>query len=373
MKQKQVSIENICNCLVVILLLVLAVNLYVVFTINKQLEPKPVIVPEIPKLELYLLKDSSCTQCFNGNQIFDLLKQQLTGFNFTKQEKLELNDAKELLSKYNITKVPALLIKGDIDKLDIPGLNKVEDAMVVQEFPPPYLDIQTKQVRGLVNAKLVYDKNCNECTDANLILDLLQNQAGVIFKTKQEYEFNTKEAKELINKYNIKSLPVLIFDNEVLVYEPIKAEIDSLGTKESDGSVIIRKIPPPYLDLDAKKVKGIVTVTLLVDDSCNECYDVAQVSKLVSADMKIKEKTIKVSSIDGKKLLKDYNITKVPTFIFSSDASVYDKMQAWDKLGTVQKDGSYLFTNLDLLKGALPKVTYKDLTTNKVVTLEGGE
>lgn len=372
MKQKQFSVENLCTCFVVILLAILAINFYLVFSLNKQLEPKPIVVPEIPKLELYLLQDSSCTQCFNADQIVSALKQQLIGFNFTKEEKLALANSKELIAKYKITKAPALIIKGAIDKLDLPGLTKVEDALVVQELPPPYLDIATNNVRGLVNVKLVYDKNCNECTDASLILNQLQQSVGVVFSSKQEYEFNTKEAKELVNKYNIKSLPVLIFDSEALTYEPIQTVAKSLGSQEDDGSIVIRKMPPPYFDLATKKVKGLVTATLLVDDSCNECYDVSTVVKLISSSMgmKVSEKIVKTSSAEGKKLLSDYNITQVPTFIFSSDAIVYDQMQAWNQVGTILKDGSYLFTNMQLLQGAVEKVTYKDLATDKVVSLE---
>lgn len=375
MKQKQFSVENLCTCLVVILLVVLAVNFYLVLALNKQLEPKPIVVPETPKLELYLLQDSSCTQCFNADQIVIALKQQLTGFNFTKEEKLEISSAKDLITKYKITKAPALLIKGAIDKLDLPGLTKIEDAIVVQELPPPYLDLSTNNVKGLVNVKLVYDKNCNECTDARLILTQLQQSVGVVFSSKQEYEFNTKEAKELVNNYNIKSLPVLIFDSEALTYEPIQTVAKSLGSQEDDGSIVIRKMPPPYFDLATKKVKGLVTATLLVDDSCNECYDVSKVVKLLSSSMGMKasERTVKTSSTEGKKLLSDYNITQVPTFIFSNDAVVYDQMQAWNQVGMILKDGSYLFTNMQLLQGAVEKVTYKDLTTNKVVTLESQE
>ena len=121
MKQKQFSVENLCTCLVVILLVVLAVNFYLVFALNKQLEPKPIVVPETPKLELYLLQDSSCTQCFNADQIVSALKQQLTGFNFTKEEKLEISSAKDLITKEKITKAPALLRKGAIGKLGLPG------------------------------------------------------------------------------------------------------------------------------------------------------------------------------------------------------------------------------------------------------------
>ena len=62
------------------------------------------------------------------------------------------------------------------------------------------------------------------------------------------------------------------------------------------------------------------------------------------------ERTVDVSSAEGRSLMRTYSITAVPTVILSKDAVAYDAlMRAWASVGTVEKDGSLVFRDLSVM------------------------
>ncbi|KKQ78467.1 MAG: hypothetical protein UT01_C0069G0005 [Candidatus Daviesbacteria bacterium GW2011_GWA1_38_7] len=68
------------------------------------------------------------------------------------------------------------------------------------------------------------------------------------------------------------------------------------------------------------------------------------------------------NSFKGQKLINQYKITKVPTFILSSDIDFYDNVKSsWTNLGTVEQDKTYVARNLFL--------PYRDLEKNQILGL----
>ncbi len=122
------------------------------------------------------------------------------------------------------------------------------------------------------------------------------------------------------------------------------------------------------MDITEKKVKGLVTLTLLDDKSCTECYNVS-LHKLVldRFNMYIEdERMVDITDSEGKYLINKYSITQVPTIILSGEVSEYTALtNIWDQVGTVEEDGSYVFRKLEVMG------TYKDLTADKVVVIQG--
>ena len=122
------------------------------------------------------------------------------------------------------------------------------------------------------------------------------------------------------------------------------------------------------MDITEKKVKGLVTLTLLDDKSCIECYNVS-LHKLVldRFNMYIEdERMVDITDSEGKYLINKYSITQVPTIILSGEVSEYTALtNIWDQVGTVEEDGSYVFRKLEVMG------TYKDLTADKVVVIQG--
>ncbi|MBS3108479.1 hypothetical protein J4409_01275 [Candidatus Woesearchaeota archaeon] len=57
------------------------------------------------------------------------------------------------------------------------------------------------------------------------------------------------EAQDLIQKYSIKLLPTLILSEDIFEYQQASKILEKLGTKESDGSYVLRSLAPPYYKL----------------------------------------------------------------------------------------------------------------------------
>ena len=70
---------------------------------------------------------------------------------------------------------------------------------------------------------------------------------------------------------------------------------------------------------------------------------------------------VDLSSDKGKELVQKYSIEKVPTVILSDEVRVYPSSTGLGQFFSLEKDGSYVFRQLDVV-GA-----YKDLATNSIV------
>ena len=100
---------------------------------------------------------------------------------------------------------------------------------------------------------------------------------------------------------------------------------------------------------------------------CDDCYDISlHDTALTNLGLSPKSAaTFDVSSDQGKSLVQEYNITKVPTILMSGDLSEYQGLQqVWSLVGEVSDDGTYIFTGLEEMG------TYKDLESGKVVEIE---
>ena len=180
-------------------------------------------------------------------------------------------------------------------------------------------------------------------------------------------EKDSKEGQGLIKKYTLERLPTLILSKDLDVYgiEIIKA-MNQVGSVEEDGSYITRDIALPYLDLNANKVIGLVSMTVLVDDSCSECYDPDEFHKPILQRMGVvfkDEERVDISSSKGKALVEKYNIQKVPTVILEGDVEEYPALvNAWIEVGTVESDGTYIFRKVEVAQRV-----YNDLTKGKII------
>ena len=66
-----------------------------------------------------------------------------------------------------------------------------------------------------------------------------------------------------------------------------------------------------YVNLKENKIVGLVGLTILTDDSCDECYDPAVIHKPILTRMGVtfdNENTVDVSSLEGQMLINKYDI-----------------------------------------------------------------
>ncbi len=359
-KKKSFNFDTI---LVIILILVFAAGIY--FTFSDRAEE----APKAPEVTVTLL-GTDCEDCFDINIATGFLQEQL-GINVTNIKKLTIEESKELTEKYEIEKLPAILIEGYAKNETIMGFEQKEDAFVFKDSPPPYYDLNNEKVKGKITA-IQLEADCTRCFNISQPLDQLQSM-GIVFEKRKTVQQDSSEGKALIEKYNITKVPALILDKEAEAYQLLTQQWSEVGTMEKDGSFVLRNIPPPYIETETGNVIGLVEITYLTDKTCKECYDPKVFKELFSKGFGMvfkAEKEIDVSSGPGRVLVKNYGIELVPTAILSREASEYQILsQLWAEVGTVQKDEKLVFTALQSLGTAMQKdIVYKNLTSGEVMT-----
>ncbi len=373
---KKQKITDINTYLIVALVIVVAIGLY--FTLSVPIKEKAPAVVIPPKQVTLTVLGSDCDDCFNISIATDFLKQQ-ENLNVTEIKEVSLKEAKEMTEKYNITRMPALLITGEIENLTIPNFNAKEDALVFDQTPPPFYDVGAKRIKGKVTLIRLEDATCKECFDLDLVVDQMK-QLGIKLVSEQTVDAKSTEGKELIETYKITIVPTLIFNKEALEYDVIRQVWSQVGT-EDDGKLVLRVISPPYVNVSTGKTEGLVEITYLVDETCTDCFNTSVYKQLLTESFSMafkKEEKTEVSSTKGQFLLKKYNITALPTVVISKEANSYPGFAtAWLQVGTKEKDGNFVFRKVAILESYVKqtgaKFVYKDLAatnTTEQVSIE---
>lgn len=366
--QNKISLENIFIGLVILLGIILIINIFLTFDLNKNLKKSTEIAKEASrpaKIELAVVSNSKCSDCFDISPVINYVKTAKV--NITKETFYDMDSSqgKQLISKYRIEKVPSLIITGEIDKVQVNGVVKNNDALMFAAPEPPYTNAATGKVEGRVIVYSLSDPQCTKCNDINSFIRQIK-AAGVKISEQKNITLNSDEGKDLIKKYNIGFAPAIILSKDAAAYEIIQKAWPQIGSKEADGSYVLRVANPPFVNLTTGELRGIVDINYLTDKSCTDCYDVKQHREILTNPQSFamhlgKEEIIDFSDAKGKELIAAYNVTKVPTVILSKEAGVYPSSQFLKQFFSVEKDGSYVFRKLESLG------TYKDLTKNQVV------
>lgn len=205
-------------------------------------------------------------------------------------------------------------------------------------------------------------QSCADCFDVAQVESAI-SQLNV--KTSEKtLDYASAEAQQLISKYKITKIPTILITGEVG-----KAAIgfwSQVGTNESDGTFVMR-FGAPYVDPSSGTEFGKAELVNIADKSCGACYNVSMQENILKSNYGFVFsgiKTYDINSTEGTRLIKMYNITKVPTILISPDAKYYEGLQGiWKQVGTIENDGWYVFRNMQALNGAV----YRDLSLNKTV------
>lgn len=365
---KKKSYDIIFISIAVVLGIILIANIFFTFSVNKSLKKNIDAAKEAArpgKIELVLIKNSKCTDCFDISSIVKNVKSSKS--NVTGEKTLEFDsiEGKELISKYQIKKIPTLLVTGELNKVSIQGLESKGDALVLTQISPPYTDAATGKISGRVSITLLKDKSCEKCNDLRLLVSQIRS-SGIRIAEEKNVTIDSVNGQQLASKYKIDFVPSLILSQEAADYTIMQRAWPQIGTKEKDGFYILRSVYPPYINLTTGKVNGLIDVIYLNDSSCTECYDVSVHKQILTSPQSFamtfnKEETLDISTAKGKDLIAKYNITKVPTAILSDETNVYPAAKAVKQFYSKEKDNSYVFRSPQVI-GA-----YKDLNTNSVV------
>ena len=369
-KTKALNLENIFIGLTILLGIVIILNIAITLGLNKDLKKNTEAAQEKLRpanIQLYTIKNSKCTDCFDVSAFQSHIKT--LNVNVIKESALDFSakEAKDLIAKYQIKKVPALIVTGEIDKVNVQGLAKVNDALILSDIGAPYTDPATGKIEGRVTLSVLKDAECTKCNDLKNLISQLK-AAGIKISQEKTVLSGSDEGKNLISKYKIDFVPTLVLSKDASAYPIIQQAWPQIGSKETDGSYVLRLVNPPYINLTTGKLRGLVDMTYLADKSCTECYNVSVHREILASPQSFavkleKEETVDVEDAKGKELIAKYNIIQVPTVILSDEIIAYPSTPALKQFFSVEKDGSYIFRRLSVVGN------YKDLATGQIVTI----
>lgn len=313
------------------------------------------------KIDLLKIVDSDCSECFSTDNLIGIMKQRSANSEFSEKTiEFDSVEGKELVKKFSLKKIPTIVLQGDVNKAGLielfRGVSTVEqNAVVLRKILPPYLDLDSGKVVGKVSVTLIEKKDCAQCFDANLLVNELKS-LNVFLTDEKRLFFDDNTAKELIQKYNIARLPVLVLSSDLNYYEDLVAGWANVGSVESDGVFLTRNIVAPFFDANSLSVKGLVNGTFLFDSNCSTCSDVNQLKDSFLEQLKIgfsETSFVDKNSVEGKELMKKFSIKKLPTVIFSQDFNYYQfTLNNWALIGsaeTIDNNTFFVSRNLDLM------------------------
>tara|TARA_Y100000310_G_scaffold15911_1_gene15956 strand:- start:470 stop:1702 length:1233 start_codon:yes stop_codon:yes gene_type:complete len=356
-----------------VLILLMLYNLSQTLFINTTLDQNIAKVKEAERpaeISLTVISTSSCGECYDINAAVEVIES--TGVSVTSKEiDFSSEEAKALIAEHTIEKVPTIIVTGEIDKSSslkrtLGEIGKESgEAYVFTSLEPPFIETKTGVVRGKISLVHLKKEGCDDCIDLIPLIDQL-SASGLILKESEEVDVDSTKGKELVKKYSVEKVPTLIMDKEAEVYPNIVQSWSQLGSVEGDGSFVMREVNSPYYSIEEKTVKGLISMIILSDGTCEECYDGGDFHRPVLQRMGItfkEESELDVSSTEGKDLVDKYSIELVPTIVITGDIEEYPVLvNAWVEVGTEEADGSYVFRKVEIANQP-----YKNLTAGKVV------
>ncbi len=330
-------------------------------------EKKEVKLPEV-KVTLLTV---DCEKCIEMDGVVEAISSDPVTL-VTERVEAFSDEGKKLLEKYEITQVPNIIIDGQLSPELITNFGEfLQDngkVFTFKNLPAPYVDTQTEKIVGEVSVVSIVDKTCTICQEINPLLGQLEN-IGIFISDKKELNHDSDEAKELIEKYDIKVIPTLIMSKEARQYPDLIEAWADVGIIDADGSFVLTNILPPYKEVSTGNLVGKVKLSILFDSDCDECYKPEEFHIPILENLGIyidSQEKIGLTTAKGKELIEKYSITKIPTVILTGDTDSYKAFTSvWDSVGTIEDDGAYVFNGFHIVNGP-----YKDLETNEVIIPE---
>ncbi|MBI2971820.1 MAG: hypothetical protein HYY37_05365 [Candidatus Aenigmarchaeota archaeon] len=195
-------------------------------------------------ISLTTISDHGCRECSNVTLAFTL--RQLGAF-VSSEKTVDYNstEGKALASLYGITTLPSMLVSNDVDdyanlKTYWATVNKtlVNGTYAVPSDRPPYVDLQSGAVKGLVTVIYLSDAPCTSCypvTNHRFPL----SSFSVYIMNETMLDVSSSEGKALIAAYNITRVPTILLSPDVDAYRQLQAvwidPASAVGTIAPDG------------------------------------------------------------------------------------------------------------------------------------------
>lgn len=229
------------------------------------LESQP--APEPAEISVTLI---TYAQEKNLASLSSLLQQlrQFPGLKIISEKTLEKDsqEAVQLIQKYQIKKIPSILLRGETKKSaalsqNWPKIGSIESdgTMVLRDILPIYLETGTGKLRGEINATFISAPDKNGVFDAQeVFMQILQNAFGIKPIGQETVSYNSPEGKALVSKYGMEKLPAFIISGDLNAYNGFPESWKEIGSIEPDNSFVFRQLGAirglSYFDLNKNEV-----------------------------------------------------------------------------------------------------------------------
>lgn len=221
----------------------------------------------------------------------------------------------------------------------------------------PPADVSTEETSPPVVRTLVLEDRdaCPDCFNVSLYLAELQDVIDLEIVHASPEGFGLPRQPALAFNASIESYPASYLDGwESFGYTVVRDEEPHAGRW-----YVLPTLNAPFYENGT--VYGRLRVTYIGMDSCSACYNVTRHRRLLAESFirPHEERFLDVSSAGD--LVREYNITAVPTIILEGDLGPYPSLRAgWP--GTIEEDGAYVLRDLQRLQ-----VIYYDLDKEQVM------
>ncbi|HLC59464.1 MAG: hypothetical protein J4452_04410 [Candidatus Aenigmarchaeota archaeon] len=225
------------------------------------------------RVTLTILNDSTCPQCSGMESFVNSLLSNGIKISSSRTIDYTSSEGKDFISKYNIQRVPAIVISQEV--LAYKNIAQVWSQLnatlkdgfyALHTLNPPYKDLATSKVIGLVSVIYLKDGSCSTCYDVSTHRNILVTNFGVVPANETTIDILTDQGKALITKYKINNVPTILISPEAGAYAGLKQVwlqtqsglSGTIGSIESDGWYVFRatSLMGTYFDLTTGKIVG---------------------------------------------------------------------------------------------------------------------
>lgn len=203
------------------------------------------LLEKTPKLNVVVITEPSCPDCFDLTQVVEVIESQGAKVRTTVLKHGEA-EAQKLIEQHAILYLPAFVISGDINSPSLKELwtnfGEIKNRVVLfARQIPPYYELATAKIHGQFEIIYLTDQSCASCYDVATHGVALKN-LGLSTTKITTWEATSKEAKDMIRKYKIISLPTVLLKGDLSEYMAFQSVWTQVGTKEADGTYVFREI-----------------------------------------------------------------------------------------------------------------------------------
>lgn len=219
----------------------------------------------VGRVALYKIYDPKCDKC--NDMGFWINQFIFSGIKIVNQVNLSVESAqgKDMVKKYKLDFAPALVLSKDAGAYGVVqqawsqiGTKASDGSYVLTLVNPPFINLTTGEVRGIVDITYLTDDECTECYNINQHKSILTNPSrfGIFLDKEEKIDISEPKGKELLLRYNITQVPTIILFGGVKDY-PSSSGLTEFFSVEKDGSYVFRKLSEvggAYMDLAANTV-----------------------------------------------------------------------------------------------------------------------